>query len=82
MRPIEPGEFTTADLRELPADGMRYELVDGILLVTPAPLPIHQTAAFELGGEGGAGRAHPFSNLISSCFPGKASGRMMSAVRT
>ncbi|GAA1605923.1 Uma2 family endonuclease [Kribbella hippodromi] len=46
---IEPGTFTLADLDDLPDDGMRYELVDGTLLVTPAPLPIHQTAALEIG---------------------------------
>ncbi len=45
---LEPGAFTLADLDALPDDGMRYELVDGVLLVTPAPLPIHQTAALEL----------------------------------
>jgi Uma2 family endonuclease len=45
---LEPGHFTLADLELLPDDGMRYEVVDGVLLVTPAPLTIHQTAAFEL----------------------------------
>ncbi|MFG1628362.1 Uma2 family endonuclease [Kribbella sp. NPDC049227] len=45
---IEPGAFTLADLDALPDDGMRHELVDGVLLVTPAPLPIHQTAVVEL----------------------------------
>jgi Uma2 family endonuclease len=45
---LEPGAFTLADLDALPDDGMRYELVDGVLLVTPAPLPLHQTAALEL----------------------------------
>ncbi|GAB2671223.1 Uma2 family endonuclease [Kribbella swartbergensis] len=45
---IEPGTFTLADLDALPDDGMRYELVDGVLLVTPAPLPIHQNAVVEL----------------------------------
>jgi Uma2 family endonuclease len=45
---LEPGTFTLADLDGLPEDGMRYELVDGILLVTPSPLPLHQTAVLEL----------------------------------
>ena len=45
---LEPGTFTLADLEALPDDGMRYELVDGVLLVTPAPLPVHQTAVVEL----------------------------------
>jgi Uma2 family endonuclease len=48
VRTLEPGEFTLADLDALPDDGMRYELVDGTLLVTPAPLPIHQTAVLQL----------------------------------
>lgn len=40
--------WTVADLESLPADGLRYELVDGILLVSPAPRPIHQEAIGEL----------------------------------
>jgi Uma2 family endonuclease len=44
MRPIEPGAFTTADLELTPDDGMRYELVDGVLMVTPSSLAIHQRA--------------------------------------
>ncbi|MFD7156051.1 Uma2 family endonuclease [Kribbella sp. NPDC059898] len=37
-----------ADLETFPDDGKRYEVVDGMLLVTPAPLPLHQTAVLEL----------------------------------
>ncbi|GAB3810349.1 Uma2 family endonuclease [Kribbella italica] len=45
---LEPGGFTLADLDALPDDGMRYELVDGQLLVTPAQLAIHQRVAGQL----------------------------------
>lgn len=31
-----------ADLKQMPDDGHRYELVDGTLVVTPAPSPNHQ----------------------------------------
>jgi Uma2 family endonuclease len=37
-------EWTVDDLNALPDDGLRYELVDGTLLVTPAPVPLHQRA--------------------------------------
>ena len=30
-------EWTVADLADTPDDGLRYELVDGVLLVSPAP---------------------------------------------
>jgi len=35
-------EWTVADLEGLPDDGPRYELLDGLLLVTPAPVLAHQ----------------------------------------
>lgn len=34
--------FTHADLDALPEDGMQHELLDGMLLVTPAPVVVHQ----------------------------------------
>ncbi|MGH9033636.1 MAG: Uma2 family endonuclease [Acidimicrobiia bacterium] len=38
-----PGDaFTYDDLLAMPADGRRYELFDGVLLVTPAPRRLHQ----------------------------------------
>ncbi len=38
------GDWTVEDLDRLPDDGLRYELVDGVLLVSPAPLVRHQLA--------------------------------------
>jgi Uma2 family endonuclease len=35
--------FTAQDLEAMPDDGKRYELVRGELLVTPAPVPRHQS---------------------------------------
>ena len=40
--------WTAAQVRELPDDGNRYEVVDGELLVTPAPTFDHQRAVAEL----------------------------------
>lgn len=36
--------WTRERMLALPADGHRYELIDGELLVSPAPRPIHQMA--------------------------------------
>lgn len=36
------------DVRALPDDGNRYEVIRGVLVVTPAPRPVHQNAVLEL----------------------------------
>jgi Uma2 family endonuclease len=41
-------EWTAADLANTPDDGFRYELVDGVLLVSSAPSNLHQIAVGEL----------------------------------
>jgi len=40
--PQMPPAWTAAQVRALPDDGRRYELVEGELLVTPSPGPVHQ----------------------------------------
>jgi len=35
-------EWTVVDLEGLPEDGLRYELLDGLLLLSPAPVLLHQ----------------------------------------
>ncbi len=39
------GSWTYTDYAALPVDGRRYEIMDGVLLMAPAPSPIHQNAA-------------------------------------
>lgn len=36
------------DLERAPDDGHRYELIDGLLVVSAAPVPVHQRVAFRL----------------------------------
>jgi len=43
--PITIPRFTVDDLDQFPDDGNRYELVDGVLLVTPSPGAPHQVIA-------------------------------------
>ncbi len=40
--------FTVADLDRMPDDGRRYELLDGVLVVSPRPTTIHQFVAMRL----------------------------------
>ena len=44
-----PGGWTTDDLDNLPDDGHRRELLDGVLIVSPSPTAAHQTIAMRLG---------------------------------
>jgi|KBSMisStaDraftv2_1062788.scaffolds.fasta_scaffold465385_2 Uma2 family endonuclease len=49
--PVAPGagEEWTVDLLELlPDDGLRYEIIDGVLIVSPSPVPRHQRAIRKL----------------------------------
>lgn len=38
----EAREWNIEDLEKLPDDGQRYEIIDGALIVSPSPIPIHQ----------------------------------------
>jgi Uma2 family endonuclease len=44
-------QFTVEDIDTFPDDGNRYEVLNGVLLVTPGPGLPHQTIAMELAGE-------------------------------
>ena len=46
--PIAAPRYTVDQIRDFPEDGQRYELVDGVLLVTPAPRNLHQVVISHL----------------------------------
>ncbi|MEP6571806.1 MAG: Uma2 family endonuclease [Gemmatimonadota bacterium] len=46
--PIHAPRYTVAQVRAFPPDGHRYELLDGVLLVTPAPRNLHQVVTANL----------------------------------
>ena len=52
------GDWTVDDLALLPDDGLQYELADGVLLVSPAPRPVHQRASSRL-----------YLALVTACPP-------------
>lgn len=43
--PAAQADWTVDILDALPDDGQRYELIDGLLYVTPAPSDVHQLVA-------------------------------------
>jgi Uma2 family endonuclease len=60
MRMSAPSTPVTADqLAEFPDDGQRYEVIDGVLYVTPVPSRIHQRAQTQL-----ATRLHGYAKSL------------------
>jgi Uma2 family endonuclease len=53
------GPWTEGDLATLPDDGQRYELLEGVLLVSPSPSGRHQLVSLELAQQ-----------LKAACPPG------------
>lgn len=47
-RPLSLPSYTVDEIESWPDDGNRYEVLDGMLLVTPMPGPTHQLVATEL----------------------------------
>ncbi|MDZ7629935.1 MAG: Uma2 family endonuclease [Gemmatimonadaceae bacterium] len=45
---LERSDWTVAELQQLPSDGNRYEIIDGVLYVTPSPRAVHQVILGEL----------------------------------
>lgn len=43
-----PQPWTLAEVMALPEDGVRCELIDGVLIVNPPPTPRHQLRAHRL----------------------------------
>lgn len=44
----EQGQWTYEDFLRLPDDGVRYEIIDGVLYMTNAPDPEHQRAVMQI----------------------------------
>jgi Uma2 family endonuclease len=67
--PLPLPTFTTDDLRAFPRDGQRYELLEGMLLVTPAPGTAHQVVLSRLLIE--VGRYLSTAKLAFAVSPGE-----------
>jgi Uma2 family endonuclease len=74
--PVRPDGFTIDDLEQLPDDGRRYELVDGVLIVSPAPRWEHQAGVALLAPV--LGRAFPKEVLVFPASPDVREGRSTS----
>jgi len=58
-------DWTVDDLDALPEDGLRYELVDGVLLVSAAPSYLHQLALTNLIVLLATRCPHPLQTLVA-----------------
>jgi Uma2 family endonuclease len=73
MALVSVPRYTVDDLDRFPDDGNRYELLDGVLLVTPAPRAVHQIVAFRIAsilGNGLGTHAHVVGPGAISVPPG------------
>ncbi len=48
LKPGSNGPYTCEDVWAMPEDGRRYELIDGVLIVSPSPGFLHQRALIRL----------------------------------
>lgn len=54
------------DFLDLPDDGCNYELIDGVVVMSPSPKPIHQAVAWEISIQLGIFlREHPIGRAFS-----------------
>src|SRR4051812_24377225 len=74
---ISVPRYTVDDLERFPDDGNRYELLEGMLLVTPAPRAVHQVVAARIQSRlaaaldaGAGGAAHVVGPGAISLPPG------------
>ncbi len=45
---LPQGPFSASDLDDIPCDGRKWEVIDGMLVVNPSPIGRHQTCVGEL----------------------------------
>lgn len=59
------GGFTVDDVDAIPEDGRRYELLDGVVVVSPSPSRPHQRMVLRLGALLLAGEVGPTCTLVA-----------------
>jgi Uma2 family endonuclease len=59
-RPAQRDRWRWEDLEQFPEDGLRYEVVEGALVVSPSPSARHQDVAFHLAKALDAAAPHEF----------------------
>ncbi len=78
------GGWTFDQLADLPADGRRYEVVDGHLVVTPPPSHEHQTVSNRLARQLAAAAPREWEAFVEFALPLGSDGRVpdISVVRS